>query len=276
MIVGVLIRNEALKAVKRLAFWVTVLAYIGIFGLSQWAAYRSRQHAVGVPPLALPGAWDSQVASAAPVPAIFASILLLLLVCGEFEWRTARQNVIDGLSKEQWFAGKALLVPALVALFFGLQVVFGAGFALLGTDLHATPSLITGADLAQLGGAVLTCVGYASLALFVALAVRTPGSAVAMWLFYVAVLERLITGGLTLWSDKWKPIVQYFPVSVFGDLHSRAPYDAERARQLTEAALRFHRPPPEIWNATELTLVALAWIAALLVGAYFLFRRRDL
>lgn len=276
MIAGVLIRNEALKAVKRLAFWVTTLSYIGIFGLSQWATYRSRLHATGVPPITLPDAWNTQVASAAPLPGIFASILVLLLVCGEFEWRTARQNVIDGLSKEQWFAGKALLIPALVALFFGLQIVFGAGFALASTDVHATPALITRVDVAQLGGAVLTCLGYASLALFVALAVRTPGSAVALWLFYVAVLERLITGGLTLWSDKWKPIVRFFPVSVFGEAYGRNPYDAERVRQLTEAAIRFHRPPPEVWNAAELTLVAAAWIAALVAGAYIVYRQRDL
>jgi len=272
----VLLKNETLKAVKRLAFWVTVIAYTAIFGLSQWATYRARLGNPLASPNTLPAAWDSQVSSGAPIPAFFASIILLLLVCVEFEWRTARQNVIDGLSKEEWYLGKLLLIPSLALLFFGLHILFGAGFPALATDFKNATSLMTYADLRQLTGAVLTVIGYMSLALFVAFAVRTPGSAVAVWLFYVAVIERLIQGGLVLWSDKWKPVVRYFPVSVFGDLHSRLPYDADRVHQLTEAAERFHRPPPEIWNANVLTLVALAWIAALLAGAFFLYRQRDL
>jgi hypothetical protein len=45
------------------------------------------------------------------IASIFGVVLIVLMVCNEFGWKTSRQNIIDGLSKPQWFAGKALLIP---------------------------------------------------------------------------------------------------------------------------------------------------------------------
>ena len=72
---------------------------------------------------------------------IFAAVLVILLVAAEFGWRTARQNVIDGLSKTQWFAAKVLLLPLLTALFLALRVLVGGTLALAGTDLSAGATL---------------------------------------------------------------------------------------------------------------------------------------
>ena len=42
---------------------------------------------------------------------------MILLLAPEFSWRTARQNVIDGLSKKRFYTGKIIVLAALVALF---------------------------------------------------------------------------------------------------------------------------------------------------------------
>lgn len=49
----------------------------------------------------------------------------------EFSWRTARQKVIDGLSKERFYAGKAVVLVGLVLLFMGTTVLIGVGGAML-------------------------------------------------------------------------------------------------------------------------------------------------
>ncbi|MBK9980304.1 MAG: hypothetical protein IPP20_20760 [Gemmatimonadetes bacterium] len=65
--------------------------------------------------------------------AFFASIVLILLVSSEFTWRTSRQNVIDGLSKEEFFGAKLFLLPGVGLFFFIVMVLVAGGFAFAGT-----------------------------------------------------------------------------------------------------------------------------------------------
>ncbi|HEY2825233.1 MAG TPA: hypothetical protein VGI83_06785, partial [Gemmatimonadales bacterium] len=142
MILGILVKNEALKAVKRFAFWMTLASSAFIAVITYGSTFYRTTH----PPIVswgFPVAWRDIHGNAMAIPAFFAAILLLLLVTGEFEWRTARQNVIDGLSKEEWFAAKAVLVPLLTLLFVGVHVAIGGGFALAATDFsHVTGPIL--------------------------------------------------------------------------------------------------------------------------------------
>lgn len=116
MLVSVLVRNEAIKTFKRLAFWVTFLFFSFILTMEFGENYF---RAAGDPDrsFALPGAWREIVTGNSEIALIFGSVILILLLSSEFSWRTARQNVIDGLSKEQFFVGKGLLLP-IVGLMF--------------------------------------------------------------------------------------------------------------------------------------------------------------
>jgi hypothetical protein len=54
--------------------------------------------------------------TAAGLGSLFTGVLMILLFAPEFSWRTARQNVIDGLSKERFYAGKVILLARLVLI----------------------------------------------------------------------------------------------------------------------------------------------------------------
>ena len=105
-------RSEMRKMWKRPATWVT----LGLFGLMTVAdligEYR-RARKDPDDPFFLPDAWSQILGEEVMVGFIFASVLVILLVAAEFSWRTARQNVIDGLSKTQWYWAKVLLIPIL-------------------------------------------------------------------------------------------------------------------------------------------------------------------
>ena len=68
---------------------------------------------------------------------IFSGLTVMLLATPEFNWRTARQNVIDGLSKSQWFWGKSLLLPVVALAFLGIHILIPGVLALIRTDLGA-------------------------------------------------------------------------------------------------------------------------------------------
>lgn len=163
MMFGMLFRNESIKTFKRPAFWVTYGFFLFImtmeFGSDYFNARSDPERTFD-----LPGSWQSILGNNTDVALIFGSVLILLLIASEFSWRTARQNVIDGLSKEQFFLAKLLVVPLIGLLFIGGQVLVGTTFALLGTDFSTlTEPLITRVQWSALGGFYLAFLGYGSL-----------------------------------------------------------------------------------------------------------------
>jgi ABC-2 type transport system permease protein len=269
------LRAEMLKLWKRPATWVTV----GLFTLITFAdVLDDYRDALKDPEVSffLPEAWSRILGEEVMIGFIFASVLVILLVAAEFSWRTARQNVIDGLSKTQWYWAKVLLLPVVAALFLVLRVVVGGSFALAGTDLSSGRAVMGGPQFAALGGMYLTGLGYACLALFVSAAVRSSGPAMAVWFAWFAFGERLLVGGLGSLFQGLRPALRWAPVSTFNRLNDYLRYDPEALRQAVEWATRHDRPVPQVEALGPAVAGTALWIAALLLTGWWWYRRRDL
>ena len=89
-----LFRNEMLKTFKRLATWVT----LGLFSFIVFMNFGDEYLGARKDPertFALPDAWPKIFGDGAFVGLVFGTVLLILMVAGEFSWRTARQNVVE-------------------------------------------------------------------------------------------------------------------------------------------------------------------------------------
>lgn len=271
---GIMLGNEWLKARKRLASWVTFGTFAAMATLGFGSEYFGAR---GDPDrsFALPDAWSEILGEPIAISFFFGAVLLVMLMASEFTWRTARQNVIDGLSKEQWFWGKAMLLPLGALFFVGWLLLAGTGFALAGTDLDSLSRPLVRIDHAQaIGGALLGFLGYGSLALAAAMALRSAGAAMGVWFFYVALGERLISLGLNrLELDAW---IRYLPVNVFNALANYLQWDRIAFGNAIQRAIDRGVTPPQLWETETLLLVATAWIAFFVVGSFVWFRRRDL
>lgn len=273
---GKALRNELTKMIHRPATMVTVgflLLVNGLnFGERWWSARGDPEQT-----FALPDAWPEILLGNAQGAAIFGSVLLILLVAGEFSWRTGRQNIIDGLSKEAWFRGKVGLMVVLALLFLAVQAGTGIVFAAAGTGALSPDALVPGsARLSAAGGFLLGFLGYGSLALTVALAVRGTGASLGVWFLYVAIVERLLQSGLGQLGGAAEEAARYLPVSVFEQLFSYVQHDpAALGRAISQAAAA-GRAPPEVWSWSVLLPVAVGWIGLLLVLSHLVFRHRDL
>jgi ABC-type transport system involved in multi-copper enzyme maturation permease subunit len=277
MIASVLVRNEMLKMFKRLAFVVTFGFFTFAIAMNFGEDYF---RAAGDPErtFALPDAWRSIVTGGSEVALIFGSVILILLLSSEFSWRTARQNVIDGLSKEQFFLGKSLLVPIVGTLFIAMQLAVGGGFALAGTDFAATTEpLIRAVHWSTIGGLFLAFLGYGSLALLVSLGVRNSGPAMAVWFFYVAVGEQMLRGALGRISERLGELARFLPINTFNQLHRYFQHDLAAYREaVLEAVANARRQPAAPWEMDTLLLAWFLWVALFFVGSFFWFRKRDL
>lgn len=277
MMLSVLLRNEAIKTLKRLAFWVTFAFFTFILTMEFGENYlRARREPDQT--FALPDAWRDVVTGDSEIGLIFGSVVLILLFSSEFSWRTARQNVIDGLSKEQFFAGKALLLPVVGILFIATQVALGGGLALAGTDLTSLEQpLISAVHMSTVGGVFLAFLGYGSLALFVSLAIRNSGPAMAVWFFYVAVGEQMLGGMLARLSDRLGELAQFLPINTFNQLHRYYQHDLVAFQRAVEAAVEAGNDPPgDPWANSTLLVAWLVWVSLFIGGAFLWFRKRDL
>ena len=193
---GILVRNEFIKTRRRTAFWVASLVFAGlmslIFGSMFTQGLRKPERA-----LTLPGAWAEILGGPGVLASFFSAIVLILLVSSEFTWRTSRQNVIDGLSKEEFFGAKLLLLPGVSLLFFLAMLLVGGGFSLAGTvakgTLATTGALVRPADAALMGGALVGLLGWASFAFFLAMTIRSSGSAIGAYFLYF-IVEQILGG----------------------------------------------------------------------------------
>jgi len=272
---GVLLRNECIKTLKRLAFWVTYGSFTAIMTINFLENVR-RARRDPERPFSLPDSWPDIVANDNEVALIFGSVILLLLISSEFSWRTARQNVIDGLSKEQFFLSKVLLVPMIGLLFVATQTVLGATLSLFVTDFSTGEPLVRGVNLSALGGFALASLGYGSLALFSALAVRNSGPALALWFFYMALIERLIGSGLVALNEGLQPVVQYLPINTFNQLFRYIQHDPAALQRAVQSAIENERQVPEIWDMSTLLVASTLWIAVFVGVSFVWFRKRDL
>lgn len=136
----------------------------------------------------LPLAW-ANMAYLAGYFKFFASPVLILLVTQEYQFRTVRQNVIDGLSKRAFYGSK---VELLLTFSLGLTLITGL-ISALQIAAHPQPD-----DLPFWSGThallllLVECIFCFSLAMFLAWLFRRSTPAILFFLLYYFILEGLL------------------------------------------------------------------------------------
>jgi hypothetical protein len=272
----VLLRNESRKTLHRLAFWVTFLFFGFVVLVDQLENMARTQAQPDRYDWTLPGAWADGIGGMGQPALFFSAVILLLLIASEFSWRTARQNVIDGLSKSQFFVGKLLLLPMMVGVFVGFTVLSTGLTAYFATDMAAFEGpLIQPTDWVMMGAFATAVLLYGSMALFAATAIRSSGPAMGVWFLWLALVEQMLPSVVNKIRDGWGPAMAPYQPGALGMRlldnleHDPAALQAAAVRAM-EAGDPIPTALPGLWPA------AWTWIAVLLLVSYILFRKRDL
>ena len=121
------------------------------------------------------------------------ALLLIILVTNEFTFRTHRQNIIDGWSRQQFIQVK-IVMALLTALFSTVLVVItalGFGFA-SGTSFSTV-------GISHVGFFFLKALSYNMIALLIGVLIRRTGFAIGVFFIYMG-LENFISQLLDVWS----------------------------------------------------------------------------
>jgi ABC-type transport system involved in multi-copper enzyme maturation permease subunit len=153
-------------------------------------------------------------------------VLVALTVSSEFEWRTCRQNIIDGLSKNRWFGGKLLLILSICVVFYGTQVSLGATLAYLGTTAGQAAYAPAMTYILAACGALIGMCSYCAAALLFSMWVRSSGPVIGITLLYL-IFDGLAASGLP------QGVAALLPGQVQGALYRFGQYLPQPSSNLT-------------------------------------------
>jgi ABC-2 type transport system permease protein len=203
-------------------------------------------------PFGFPNVWQT-VSYYSGLMLLLPGLLILILVTNEFTYRTHRQNIIDGISRNQ-FTQVKLLLGVITALASTLLVFIAA--LLFGFIVNTGTFSFSG--ISNIGYFFLKALTYNFIAILIGVLVRRTGFAIAVFFIYT-VLENGISILLLVWAVNIKKdhnidlgnMGNYLPMNAAdGLLYS--PFDS-----FTNMANKF-LPADYTWLVLTLAVIYLA------------------
>ena len=209
-----LLEIEGRKLLPSREFWLSISAYACLLPAAivslKLFSFEVPNSQAGVNLFVFPDVWRN-VAYVASWVNYLLYVVLLQVVTNEYQFRTIRQNVIDGLTRRQYVTGKVWLL----IVFSVAAMVLVAALALLGGFFGPTRApqavVFDGAEAVPLFG--LQLFGYLTLALALGTLARKPGAAILAFIGYTLMVEPLLRG-LVLPAT----IGRYLPSHLFATL----------------------------------------------------------
>jgi ABC-type transport system involved in multi-copper enzyme maturation permease subunit len=117
-------------------------------------------------------------------------VLAIVLVSNEFQFRTFRKQLIDGLSRDELLGGKVLVMTLVAAYAMLLVFLTGLIIGIIKTTNFTLTDLLNG--LNYLPVLYIQALAYTLLALLFVFIFRTPGPSIIMYLLYFFPIEPII------------------------------------------------------------------------------------
>ena len=260
-----LYKVELFKMIKRPAARFTLLIFAGLVIFSSASMYYNSMANQNFY-FGFPNAWGLIFIMTSMPVSIFTSVLVILLVANEFDWRTSRQNIIDGLSRGEWFMAKLTLLPTIVLLLYIPLLIYDVSLAWLGTDPSIENAfVITNTQYLAFLGTLIGVACYATIALLFAMLARTAGAALGITILYPFIDDRI---SQTVRGFGHENLADCFPFEVVKALYNYAQY-------FPEGSVRRGWTVAE-WNTPVLFATGIGWIIVFLIASWLIYSKRDL
>lgn len=205
---------------------------------------------------------------------LFLAIVIVSMMSNEYSNKTIKQNLIDGLSKQEFIASKFLTVLSFAGISTVFVFVVSMILGLVYSDYNE-PSIIF-SDLVFLLAFFVKLVAFFSFCLFLGILVKRSAFALGFLILW-AILEQALFGILGWKFVSWptaNAIKDFFPLEAMANL-IKEPFTrlgavqsvAEQVGETLELNYMVH------WYEFA---IALAWTALFVYWSYALLRRRDL
>ena len=185
-------------------------------------------------------------------------MLMVVLVCNEFSFKTFRQHVIDGQSKADFIISKIILMTSFALICTVYLFIIGAIFGFISGGDGSFSS-----DINFLLVYFIQALGYMAVGLIIAILVRS--SALSIIIFLCSILLESIIRALI--PDV---IDQYFPMKIISNL---TPFPTPEGMMVAEMK---NAMVPEVMSLNTTLAVAVIYVLAFWGIAYFILTKKDI
>ena len=270
---GKLLAIEWIKLRKRSIFWVAIVVQATVLAVTMGVQQYMHHAKPSNRAFTLPDGWTVAIMTGASVGMLMLCIGVALLTSSETMWRTQRQNVIDGLSRGQYFAGK-IMVFVLLALILWLDIsLLALIIAPFGGAGAVTMPIFNSTAQAMLPNTLLYFIAIGATAFMFGMIASSSGAALGL-LFALIIIEPIMKGIMMAQGGAWPSIGRFLPLTVFGDLISRENFDPAAAARYADMARKMDLPMPLTIQTSA--MVTVMYIIAFIGIAWLTFRKRDL
>lgn len=203
-----------------------------------------------------PGGWQT-VTYMASWFHLFLGLVVVIFTCNEYDHRTARQHIIDGLSKKDFFLGKVTLLFALSILSVVFVILLGSFCSLY--NLGNLEGFFSGWHF--IGMFWIQTFGYLSIAFLLAILVKRSGFAM------MALLGSIFADGIARSQmEEWTA-----NLTPFGSMDNLVKFPI--VEQMKTLMLQGEMSAD--MQTLQVILIALVWIGLFLFLGYKLVVSRD-
>jgi ABC-2 type transport system permease protein len=261
------LRVEWIKLRSYRTFWILSIMYlISIFGgnyLGYWIqeeTYREEQvkgmldMMESVRPYEFPKVWHT-TAWASSWLLFIPGLLMIIFMSNEYTYKTHRQNIIDGWSRDQFIStkiGLAVIAAIISTVMVALTALY---FGLINREPFNTE------NFSYIFYFFIQALSYILVAFLIALLVKRAGLAIGIFFLYALIVENVLAALMNKYmnlSGRWLPLEttdNLVPFPIF-----------ERAQRMVI------KP----YNTTALLIVAIVYLAAYLYFINKKFKTDDL
>lgn len=143
-------------------------------------------------------------------------IVGILIVTNEYDYKTLRQSIINGLTRREYFTGKLLIVAAISVLFSLYYCILGLVIGFFNTDAIYMSKVLQNAHF--IPKYAIQIFGYMSIAVFFGWLFRRFALSLLFYFFYPIGEFILLNGVFLAWMKIWVLPILYFPMNVFNNL----------------------------------------------------------
>ncbi len=190
---------------------------------------------------------------------VLMGVTVVIITCNEIQFKTMRQNVIDGLRKQDVIISKFLVILAISLLvsFYTFLVGF-----VMGGIYSGFGNAYNGIDKVVLY--FIQTLGYFSFAFLFAIIVKKPALSIIFFIIYFPI-ETI--GGAFLPHV----IYEFFPLKIYADLTPLPFFEKLVSQEETRTGVA-------LWSMPEQLRLALAFVYILFFFglSYFILKKRDL
>lgn len=264
-----LIDIELRKIVAYRTFWImlglyallSTLVFIGIESfINNVTTNATRESNMKIPDITLyafPAIWHN-ITFLAGYFKIFLGILMLALITNEFNYKTIRQNVINGISRSDVVFSKFLL--AIIISVFAMILIFITGLFL---GLFNSPELNLSTifkEFSFIPAYFLEILTYLSLAIFFGFIVKRQGLAIILLLLYSFIAEPILAYKLP------KIVANHLPLQTMGNL-----IQVPNSALMKLAGIEFQN-----YVGLDDVITCLLYIGLFVSLAYYFLKKMDL